>query len=169
MERAETGLLTERRRDFETFFEAEYERLLRAMFLVSGDRSEAEDLAQGAMAKAFEHWDRVARADSPASYLYTIALNLHRSTVRRAIRPLRQHLPARFAPDPAEVVHARDEIVTAMIMLPVTQREALVLVAWMGMTAEEAGALLGIKAVSVRARVHRARATLARKFGDDDG
>jgi len=169
MERAEAGLLTERPRDFEGFFEAEYERLLRAMFLVSGDPNEAEDLAQGAMARAFEHWDRVASADSPTAYLYTIALNLHRSAVRRALRPLRSHLPTRLAPDPAEAIHARDEIVTAMTTLPITQREALVLVEWMGMTAEEAGALLGIKAVSVRARVHRARASLAKSFGEDHG
>ena len=36
------------------------------------------------------------------------------------------------------------------------------------MTDEEAGRLLGIKAVSVRARCHRARTTLRTSFGGDD-
>jgi DNA-directed RNA polymerase specialized sigma24 family protein len=43
--------------DFSTFFEAEYERLFQAMYLMCGNKSDAEDLAQEAMARAFERWE----------------------------------------------------------------------------------------------------------------
>ena len=47
--------------DFADFFRAEYQTLLRAMYLISGSRDEAEELAQGAFVKALERWDRVER------------------------------------------------------------------------------------------------------------
>jgi DNA-directed RNA polymerase specialized sigma24 family protein len=68
---------------FEDFFAAERVRLGRALFLLTGDASEADELAQDAMVRIFERWDRVRRADSPVAYLYATAMNLHRSGLRR--------------------------------------------------------------------------------------
>jgi DNA-directed RNA polymerase specialized sigma24 family protein len=65
---------------FTDFFRAEYETLLRAMYLLTGDRYEAEDLAQDAFVKACERWDRVRRMDNPTGYLYRTAVNAHKST-----------------------------------------------------------------------------------------
>jgi DNA-directed RNA polymerase specialized sigma24 family protein len=45
----------------------------------------------------------------------------------------------------------------------------VVLVDWAGMTAEEAARVLGIQPVSVRGRLHRARAALRQRLGDADG
>ncbi len=42
---------TERVETFEDFFHAHYERLLRTMYLTTGDQYEAEDLAQDAMSR----------------------------------------------------------------------------------------------------------------------
>lgn len=46
---------------------------------------------------------------------------------------------------------------------PGPQREALVLIEWLGYSAEEAGPLLGIQAASVRGRLHRAREGLRQR------
>jgi hypothetical protein len=64
--------------DFEAFFEDIYERLFQALLLTSGDRAEAEDLAQEAMVRAYERWDRVKAANSPAAYVFRTAFNLNR-------------------------------------------------------------------------------------------
>ena len=61
--------------DFADFFRAEYQTLLRAMYLISGSRDEAEELAQDAFVKALERWDRVQEMDNPAGYLYRTAVN----------------------------------------------------------------------------------------------
>jgi hypothetical protein len=61
--------------DFTAFFEAEYERLFQALYLMSGNRADAEDLAQDTMARAFDRWDRVRTAATPSGYVFQIAFN----------------------------------------------------------------------------------------------
>ncbi len=157
--------------DFEAFFDAEYERLLRTMYLLCRDVEEARDLAQEAMARAFERWDRVRSAERPSAYLYRIAFNLRRSALRRAAVALRHRAgePAGQV-DPGEIAERRDELLRALRALPRGQLEALLLVAWTGLSSEEAAAVLGIDPASVRGRVHRARLALrARTEVEDDG
>jgi RNA polymerase sigma factor (sigma-70 family) len=146
---------------FERFFQDEYERLGKAMYLITGNRTEAEDLAQEAMVRVYERWDRVSIGSSVVGYLYRTALNLYRSRSRRALVRLRRGpLEGVVWADPLSVAEDRDELGRLLARLPEGQREALVLVAWLGMTDQEAGAVLGIEPVSVRVRVSRAKATL---------
>jgi len=42
---------------FEAFFEAEHERLFRALYLVTGNAQEAEELMQDALVAVWERWD----------------------------------------------------------------------------------------------------------------
>jgi len=151
--------------EFDAFFERESGRLFQAMFLATGNRAEAEDLCQEALARAYERWDRIRRMDSPAGYVYQTAFNLHRKRIRRRRDPV---AAPESPPDPGSVAELRDQILRALRALPVTQQEALLLVEWVGMTAEEAGGVLGIDASSVRGRVHRARSTLRERFGGPD-
>jgi RNA polymerase sigma-70 factor, ECF subfamily len=147
-------------RTFETFFRDEYVRLGRALYLVTGDPGEAEDLAQEAMLRVFERWDRVSEMDSPTGYLYRAALNLRRSRLRR-VRAWRSRGTVSSGPtDPIRSAEDRDEISRLLSELPPGQCEALVLVEWIGMTSMEAGRVLGIDPVSVRVRVSRAKAAL---------
>ena len=80
---AEAVVEPERVATFEDFFEANYEPLLRAMYLSTGDRHEAEDLAQDAMSRVYERWARLRGAEDPVGYAYRVALNLRRSRLRR--------------------------------------------------------------------------------------
>jgi len=155
--------------DFEAFFETEFERLFQTLYLICGDRAEAEDLAQETMARLYERWDRVTAAENPSAYLYTSAFNLHRRRLRRLVLSRRTNSkPNESSPDPAHVVETRTEVLRLLASLPRAQREALVLVEWLGLTTEEAGRVLGIEAVSVRGRLHRARAALRERFGGID-
>jgi RNA polymerase sigma factor (sigma-70 family) len=154
---------------FEEFFRAHYARLATALLLLTGRRSEAEELAQEAMVRVFERWDRVRGMDSPDGYAYRTALNLHRKRLRRAAVWSRLRLGAPSeAPDPAAIVGPRQEVLALLRSLPREQREALVLVEWLGFSAEEAGRVLGIAAASVRGRLHRARAAVRKRFGGGD-
>ncbi|HYU58816.1 MAG TPA: sigma-70 family RNA polymerase sigma factor [Actinomycetota bacterium] len=153
---------------FEDFFEREYANLARALLLLTGERAEAEDLAQEALARVFERWDRVAAMESPSGYLYRTALNLNRKRLRRQGVRRRHRTESRPEPAPEDVAETRDAILRALRSLPPAQREALVLVEWLGLEAEEAGAVLGIAAASVRGRLHRARQSLRARFGGPD-
>lgn len=164
---AETDADTEAR--FEDFFRATYPRLAQASLLLTGDRAAAEDLAQEAMARALERWDRVRTMVSPEGYVYRTALNLHRKRLRREAVLSRLRVPERrHVPDPAEEVGPREDALRLLATLSREQREAVVLTEWLGFTAEEAGRVLGIDAASVRGRVHRARAAIRARRGEGD-
>jgi RNA polymerase sigma-70 factor (sigma-E family) len=156
-------------RSFESFFHEHHEPLLRALYLATGDRHEAEDLAQEALVRVYERWDRVRTLGDPRGYLYRTALNLRRSRLRRlavAARRLVGGRPALGA-DPAEATESRDEVRRALAALPDGQREALVLCEWLEMTDVEAGSALGISPGAVRVRLTRARAAMRRELRGD--
>jgi RNA polymerase sigma-70 factor (ECF subfamily) len=162
VERAHSGS------SFEDFFRAEYPDLARALFLLTRDPVEAEELAQEALARTYERWDRVRGMESPVGYVYRTAMNLNRKRIRRLAVRARRLVPGGSEPDPLLAAEARSDILRALGTIPRTQREALILVEWVGLDAEEAGRILGIEASSVRGRLFRARATIRDRFGGDD-
>lgn len=151
---------------FEDFFHAQHEGLFQALYLLVGDRYEADDLTQEALLRAFERWDRVGAMDSPAGYVYRTALNLHRSRLRTLVVRARRVFATIPGEDLAGPVAASHDVRNAIAQLPRGQREALVLMEWLGLTSEEAGRVLGIDPSSVRGRLHRARASLRGLLGD---
>ncbi len=155
-------------RDFGEFVDRERTRLVRATLLLTGDPAEAEDIAQEALARVLERWGRVSGMDSPDGCLYRTALNVHRKRLRRIALAARATVgPTRR--DELAATESRLDALRAIASLPRPQREAIVLVEWLGYTAEEAGRLVGIKAVSVRTRLHRAKEALRKELGDSDG
>lgn len=72
-------------------------------------------------------------------------------------------------PGPEAAVEARSDVARALALLTIEQRQAVVLVEWLGFDAAEAGRLLGVDAASVRGRVHRARESLRKQMGVRDG
>ena len=154
------------RPDFVDFFRAEYPGLIRALYVLTGNRHEAEDLAQDAMARVLERWERVRVMAAPEAYVYRVAVNLNRKRLRwlavRAKRAFAVASPTASSPDP----DARTELSAALASLPKAQRETLMLVEWLGLSSEEAAKFLGIQPSSVRSRIHRARTSLAEHFGE---
>jgi RNA polymerase sigma-70 factor (ECF subfamily) len=146
---------------FEDFFGAEKDRLLRAMSVITGSRSEAEDITQEAFLRVFERWGTVATMDNPAGYLHRAAMNQFRSRHRRAAVALRRAVAIGPVRDVFDEVEDRDLAMRALGSLPPRQRAALVLTEALGYSGEEAGRLLGVQATTVWALTHQARAALA--------
>jgi RNA polymerase sigma-70 factor (ECF subfamily) len=145
---------------FEPFFEAQKERLLRMLSVITGSRAEAEDLAQEAFTRLFERWESVTVMEDPTGYLHRTAMNLFRNQYRRARVALRRSVGFGPQRDVFEPVEDRDAAARAMGALTPRQRAALVLTEALGYSGEEVGQLLGIKASTVWALTHQARAAL---------
>ncbi|HEY7282532.1 MAG TPA: sigma-70 family RNA polymerase sigma factor [Actinomycetota bacterium] len=156
--------------DFESFFREEHPRVFRLAYLLTGDRAEAADIAQEAMARVLERWDQVRTMGSPGGYLVRVAVHLHHRRLRRLrLRP-REEIAGRAAVadgDPAAVAATRTDVMRVLLSLPAGQRQALVLTEWLGLDSAEAGRTLGIRPSSVRARVHRARSVFRDELGAD--
>jgi RNA polymerase sigma-70 factor (sigma-E family) len=153
-------VVSERVETFEELFHAQYERLLRAMYLATGDRHEAEDLAQDAFVRVYERWERVRALEDPVGYLYRVALNARRSRLRRLAIAARKAVRPDPPPDHEEAAGARDVVRRALGELPAGQRDAVVLIEWLGLTDRQAAGILGVSAGAVRTRLHRARSAL---------
>lgn len=151
---------------FEEFFLAERTRLLQALIVITADRTEAEEILQDAFLKVFERWDRVSTMASPVGFLYRVAMNLHRSRLRRAALSLQRTFRGAERRDDLEEVEARDEAVRLMNRLTPRERAAIVFTAYFGYSGEETAEILGIRASTVRVLTSRARAALRTEGGD---
>jgi RNA polymerase sigma-70 factor (ECF subfamily) len=154
--------------DFEGFFRAEHDHLFQALYLLTGDAYEADDISQEALLRAYERWDRVGSMDSPAGYVYRTALNLHRSRLRKMAVRARRVFASVPTEDASHAAAVRHEVHKALAQFPRGQREAIVLVEWLGLASDEAGRVLGIDASSVRGRLHWGRGALRELLGDTD-
>lgn len=154
--------------EFEAFFRQQFARVARGVYLTMGSSVDPEEIAQEAMVRVLSRWARVRKMERPEAYAFKVAANMARRRARRHWPfEVGAGLPAR---DETIAVESRTELVEALRELPQGQRDAIVLSLWFGLTAEEVGKALGIRAVSVRARIHRARRALAQRLraGDQD-
>jgi RNA polymerase sigma-70 factor (ECF subfamily) len=158
--------VAEHPRGFEEFFAADHARLYGALCLVTGDPHEAEEIMQDAFLRLWERWDRVAEVDDPSAYLFRTAMNLFRNRYRRAALALRKTINLAPTEDALATVEDRDAVVRALRDLTPDQRAAVVLTGYVGLTSEEAGALLGMRAGTVRTLGARARAAIREKGGE---
>ena len=146
---------------FEAFFEATHRRLFTALCLVTGERYEAEEIAQEAFLRVLERWERVAELDDPESYVFRVGMNVFRSRYRRGALAVRRHLSlAPPASDDLAAVESRDEVIRLLRPLPPRQRAAVLATSILDLSADEAGHLLGMKPATVRALASRARARM---------
>jgi RNA polymerase sigma factor (sigma-70 family) len=153
---------------FEAFFRDTYGRLVGALLTLTGDRSQAEEIAQEALARAFERWDRVSVMASAEGYVFRTALNLQRTWWRRSMVRRRLLPPTAVDVDPIAATEWRQDLSRAMGSLSHGQRAALLLVEWFGLKTEEAAAVLGVRPATLRVRLHRARSTLRERLGGRD-
>ena len=149
---------------FEQFFLETNRELAGALWLVTRNSHEAEEIAQDAYLKLWERWPRIAVMDDPASYLYRTAWNLWRSRGRRAAVAVRKAIHTIPADDVTETVDSREAVMRAMASLTPRQRAALVLVDLFDMTSEDAAKALGVRPSTVRVLAARARARLRERM-----
>lgn len=155
------------RLDFDDFFATESEGLFRRLWLVTRNRAEAEEVVQDAFLSLYERWDRMEDVEDPRAYLYRTAFNGWNKRSRRASRALR----AAFSPargDDVDAADARTVVGDALAHLSPRQRAAVVLTELLGFSSEEAGTMLGIRAVTARVLTSQARAAMRSYLGGAD-
>ncbi len=146
---------------FEEFYGTRFRPLFTALCLITGNRHEAEEVAQDAFVRVFERWDHVGVLEDPTGYLFRVSMNVFHSRYRRASLGLRRALflaPAET--DDLAAVETHDAVVRLLRGLDPKQRAAVLLTAILDYSAEEAGRILGLRASSVRSLTTRARAQM---------
>lgn len=137
-----------------------------------GNRDLADDLAQEALVKAWAARASYKPGTNFRAWLFTILRNHFYSLARRASRfaPWDPDLAARTLITPADQgvnIHFGD-LERGLGLLPVEQREALILVTAQGLSYEEAATIMGCAVGTIKSRVARARTALTRYLEGDD-
>lgn len=76
--------------DFTAFFAEEHRGLFKALYFVTGNRADAQELMQEAFLTLWERWATIDRIDDPTGYLFRVALNGSRMRARAARRAARR-------------------------------------------------------------------------------
>ena len=131
---------------------------------LAGDPTAADDLAQDAMMKAWDARQSYQMGTNMKAWTFMILRNQFYSEKRRSWRQtqLDQEAAERtlVAVDDPEAPVALDELRLGLSMLPIEQREALILVGAGGFAYEEAADICGCAVGTVKSRVSRARRAL---------
>jgi len=139
--------------------------------LSSGDGVDAEDILSDVLMIAWERLEDIP-PDAEAPWLFGVArnrlMNAHskrsrRTTIARGIRPYGPAAPAE------DVALADLALRSAIDALPPTEREALLLTAWEGLTPSQLAVALGVTVNAAAIRLSRAKSMLLDHLrrGDD--
>lgn len=150
---------------------AEAPRLRGFAIAMTGSQCAGDDLVQDTIVKALRHRDSFHPGTNFRGWLFTIQRNLFFSQSRRAGRMVQDVDGVRaaklVASDNADWRLRYSELLRAMQLLPVEQREALTLVV-SGASYEEVAEVMGCAEGTVKSRVNRARQFLDRHTNHTD-
>lgn len=158
---------------FDDLISPRWERIFRIAWRITGDREEAQDVAQKACLRLWETLDRVRPDEDLDGWIYRMTVNLALDSLRRRkARPERavETLPELATPrgdDPVERVIALEleaalEEVTRD--LAPRQRAAFMLVRVEGIEPNVAAELLGVTPSTIRNHLFQARATISQRL-----
>ncbi len=155
--------------DFDAFYAVTIRRVVLYLYAACGDRAEAQDVAQEAFARAWQHWGRVSAYEEPEAWVRRVAWRL---LVNRW-RSLRRRLTARARMGTPDVMTAgpspdRVAVVAALQQLPKAQRQVIALHYLLDMPVHDIAASIGAPEGTVKVRLSRARTALARLLDDHD-
>jgi RNA polymerase sigma factor (sigma-70 family) len=135
-----------------------------------GSREEAEDAVQTTFLNAFRSLSRGVVPESESAWLFKIAENVCLSRHRASFRRRRVEAPADLrAVEETVAAPARpdEELIPlegALADMPETQRRALLLREWQGLSYREIAAELEVSQSAVETLIFRARRSLARRL-----
>jgi RNA polymerase sigma-70 factor (sigma-E family) len=136
--------------------------LLRTAHSLTGNRTDAEDLVQATLIKAYQSWDRIDDPGALDGFVRRVMVNTHISSWRR--RRVDEYptdeLPDSPAADQIEDADLRDVVQRALDRLPRQMRRAVMLRFYDDMTEPEVAAALGVSLGTVKSTVARAVAKL---------
>jgi RNA polymerase sigma-70 factor (ECF subfamily) len=139
--------------DFEVFYRGAWDDVYRAVWVTFRDADLACEAVDEAMVRAFQHWSKVAGYQNPRGWVYRVAVNWAKNRLKRTGHERRWLATER--PDGVEEV-AVTNTAEAVRVLPLGQRQVVVLRLLMDWSEAETAAALGVPVGTVKSRLNRA-------------
>lgn len=138
--------------DFESLYEAEFDSILRAVYVATGDRALAEEATQEAFVRAYERWRRLRAEPWVTGWVARTAMNYARRQRRRR--------PAAHESSIPETVEESVDLWRAVHTLPHRQLEAVALYYILDLPVREVARLMDCNEGTVKAHLAKARQSL---------
>jgi RNA polymerase sigma-70 factor (ECF subfamily) len=148
------------------FLRDDYQRLVNAIALLTGDIAAAEDVVQEALVRAWIRSDRGEELESLAAWVVVVAMNLARSRWRRILVERRARHGALAAEGGGHT--ERLDVERALASLPPRQREVAVMRYFLQMDTREVAEALGVSEGTVKNSLSKARTALADRLRVDE-
>jgi RNA polymerase sigma-70 factor (ECF subfamily) len=154
--------------DFEAFYRLEFPRMVTLAAAMTGDLTQAEDIAQEALLAAQRRWTRVSKLDRPGAWVRRVTVNratsqLRRRTVERAVlRRMGPQDPWSCETSGAALSLTDETVLAAIHRLPPRQRAAVVLAYVEDLPVVEIAEILDCAVGTVKSHLFKARSALAR-------
>ena len=145
------------REAFQAYVVGRSPALLRTAYLLTGNRADAEDLLQTALAKTYLAWDRIREREALDGYVRRVLVTTQTSFWRRR-RPeaLYDEVPDVPGRDKLADADLHDALWTALARLSRKQRAAVVLRYYEDLTEADTATVLGISVGTVKSTTSRA-------------
>jgi RNA polymerase sigma-70 factor, ECF subfamily len=152
--------------DFDAFYAGSVRRVTGYLYAVTGSRAEAEDAAQEAFARAWQHWPRVSAYTDPEGWVRIVGFRIAVSTWHKMVSRTAAHRRHGVPDDEADLSPDYVAIVTALRQIPAGQRQAIVLHHLYSLSVGEISREVGVPTGTVKARLSRGRRALAAQLGE---
>jgi len=148
--------------------------ILRAFAIsLSGSASQADDLVQETLLRAWSKSDKFQPGTSLRAWLFTILRNIYYSNYRKRAREVQDSDGAyarRLVVIGDQESHLDlEDFRKALTKLPAEQREVLTLVGASGLSYEEAAEICEVEIGTIKSRLSRARSKLVELLALDEG
>jgi RNA polymerase sigma factor (sigma-70 family) len=143
--------------DYALFFESEYAKVFRTVYLVTHSRETAEDVTQEAFIQLLNSWRKVSRYELPEAWIRRVAIRI---AIRRTRRESKRVDLEAQGTAPSEQSARDPDVMLAIAQLPPAQRAAVVLFYYEDRPVREIASLLSCSESTARVHLHKARQKL---------
>lgn len=153
--------------EFAAFMAASMPALHRSAFFLCGDAHRADELTQHALERTYRAWPRASAGD-PLAYARRVLMNLRVDGWRRTRREVLTDPHTLAGHDAAwadQDLGDRDEVLRALLALPLKQRRVIVLRYLLDLSEAEVAAELDLPLGTVKSTASRALASLRADLG----
>jgi RNA polymerase sigma-70 factor (sigma-E family) len=154
--------------EFDAFYRDTSRRVVHLVYAFTGDLTVAQDATQEAYAKAWQQWSRVRTHDDPLAWVRTVARRTAISAWRKRTSQERAHERHGTGDVTGPPTEDRVAVIAALRTLPDPVREAVTLHYIGDLSVERIAHETNTPAGTVKARLHRGRALLARALQHEE-
>jgi RNA polymerase sigma factor (sigma-70 family) len=167
------NLFVTREERFRAAFDEHYRAVARFVRTRGHGSADADDIIAATFEVAWKQMHKLPEGREALPWLLATARNVSRNAQRKSRREASfvGELSAVTVPwteMPVENREASAEVMAALAQLGPVDREIILLVAWDELTPAEAGKVLGLRPVTARSRLHRARQRMSALLEESD-